>query len=359
MENWTTTWQTELTLAVCEHCDWLFALPNGRLPLPCPHCAQQDLTALDTEADRPIYTQPPELTLPFRYETERVRQQLTTFAKKGWLAPQDLTAEKLHGRLQSLYLPMWLVDAGVQAQWQAEMGFNYDIVSHKEAFRNNNWHTRKVKETRIRWQPRAGTLQRHYDNQTAPALEEQPDIEKRLGQFDLKESRPYTPDILQHSLIRLPNRSPEDAWPDAQIGLKQTAAAECRQAAAADHVRRHTWQPTYHNTHWTQLLYPVYTTTYTDDNNRTHTLYIHGQTGRLIGPYKASMKKAQKYSLGIGIGAGIMFALAFIMFLLGFVWEPTFVIVGLLFLMGMFTAVTAFIPILYAWYTNNVKLKKL
>ncbi len=353
MEKWIADWQTALVLAGCEQCDWLFLLPPDQLPLVCPHCAQADLAQMDETADKPIYTRPPELTLPYRVDTAQAQQKLRAFAQSAWFAPPDLKAERLTSRLHPVYLPLWLVDADVRAQWQAEMGFDYQVVSHKEEYRGSQWHTRQVKETRTRWEPRLGRLQRHFNNRFAPALEEQAKIEARLGRFEWQGSRPYQPNHITHALVRLPNRPPDDAWPEAQQAFMQAAGEECRQAAAANHSRQYKWQPHFSDIHWTQLLYPIYTSTYTDDEGETHTIYIHGQTGNVVGRRKASMKKARRWSLGIGAVGGVLLTLSFIAFLVGLVYAQVMAATAVLFIAGLITAAAAFLPILYAWYLNN------
>lgn len=353
MDKWLSEWQTEVALASCEQCDWLYLLPPTRLPERCPHCGAAAVAQLDETTNQPVYTHPPELVLPFQVDARQAQQKVLAFAKGAWFAPSDLKGEKLHGRLQPLYLPLWLVDADVQAGWQAEMGFDYQVVSHREEFQNNRWHTREVKETRIRWEPRVGTLQRRYDNRVAPALEEQSAIEREVGRFDLRGARPYQPDTIAHAFARLPNRPPDDAWSDAQIAFMQAAGEECRQAATADHMRQYQWQPHFANTHWTQLLYPIYTTYYTDDDGKTHTLTIHGQTGRLAGRRQASMKKARRWSLVIGVVAAAFFIVSFILLLAGLVYEVALVMAGLLFVGAVVTAVAAFIPVVAAWYLNH------
>lgn len=233
------------------------------------------------------------------------------------------------------------------------MGFDYQVVSHKEEYRGSQWHTRQVKETRTRWEPRLGRLQRHFNNRFAPALEEQAKIEARLGRFEWQGSRPYQPNHITHALVRLPNRPPDDAWPEAQQAFMQAAGEECRQAAAANHSRQYKWQPHFSDIHWTQLLYPIYTSTYTDDEGETHTIYIHGQTGNVVGRRKASMKKARRWSLGIGAVGGVLLTLSFIAFLVGLVYAQVMAATAVLFIAGLITAAAAFLPILYAWYLNN------
>ena len=72
-------------------------------------------------------------------------------------------------------VPVWLVDGEVQAEWRAEAGYHYQVVSHQDRYedRRGGWSSREVKETRTRWEPRLGRLKRAYQNLRAPALEEQ------------------------------------------------------------------------------------------------------------------------------------------------------------------------------------------
>ncbi|MCA9975042.1 MAG: hypothetical protein KC413_04805, partial [Anaerolineales bacterium] len=258
--TWTDTWGQPLTLAGCWQCDGVFLLPPQRPLTICPYCGQESLDALDTAVDRPVYTQPPELLLPFTITDVNIQENLAQFAKKTWFAPADLSPQNLLARLQPIYLPLWLVDANAQATWQAEMGYNYQVVSHKEAFQSGQWRTQEVRETRIRWEPRLGRLNRHYDNQMAPALEEQRLLELALGTYQLNGIRPYRPDDLIQAAAHLPNRPPADAWTEARESLKKIAAEECRQAAAADHIREFRWTADFDAQNWTQLLLPLYTT---------------------------------------------------------------------------------------------------
>lgn len=345
------------TLANCPHCDSTFLVSPEQATAVCPFCARDTLVPLDTNAEnsQAIYTQPPELTLPFTIPDSKQQAILTNFAKKTWFAPSDLSSEQLQARLQKLYLPMWLVDAHATAQWQAEVGFDYQVVSHRENYKDGNWHTQQVKETKIRWEPRVGTLQRQYDNQPAPALEEQLYLEKALGRYRYADAQPYQSETISGIPIRLPNRPPDDAWSEAQAGIKQVAAQECQQASSADHIREYRWVAQFQNHNWTQLLYPLYTTYYQDDMGTIRRIYIHGQHGKVIGERYASMKKARQWALIIAIIAGIGFFLSLALGGASFVWDQL-LSVALLFLLGSVgLGVAAVLPLIAAWYANTFK----
>ena len=348
-EHWISNWGQELALAGCEQCDWLYLLPPDKLPLTCPHCGQEALAVMDETADSPIYTHPPELFLPFTASQTSLESQLKQFVSGIWIAPKDLSVPHLLGRLQPVYMPMWLVDAEIQAQWQAEVGFDYQVVSHREKHVNGRWHSQEVKKTKVRWEPRVGTLSRRYDNTAAPALEDHSDMMKRLARYDHSQSQPYQP--LNDVLVRLPNRPPEDAWSEATAALHGLAGDDCRRAAGGDHVRDFKWSANFSSQNWSQLLLPLYTTYYLDDESKPQVLLVNGQTGVLDGRKRASMKRAFQLGTIVAVIAALLFLVGLALTLIG---EAGVANAGRqIITISFFGLLLAFLPIIYVWYFNQ------
>jgi hypothetical protein len=353
-EPWLDQWPDTYQSAICEQCDWIFLLPPEQLSNRCPHCGQTGFTLLDATDDRPIYTEPPELVASFALSPEKRSQSLQAFTRRGWFPPEDLTVEQLSGRLRPVYLPMWLVDADVTAVWQAEVGFDYQVISHRERYGNGRWQTEEVRETRVRWETRLGQIERHYANSRAPALEEQPQLTQQIGDYKLDAVQTYAPAQLQGALVRLPNRPPADAWPEAEAVIKEKALVDCRQAAQADHLRDFRWTAEFFERHWTQLLYPVYLTHYEDDTGQTHPLLLNGQTGQLAGTFRASSKRAWRWSKWMGAGTAVLLLLTFLLLLLANLMEPMlFPIAGITLFLASISGVAAFVPPILAWHTNK------
>ncbi len=364
METSTTfsaTWYMDHTLLACATCNGTFVVPPELAADVCPYCGQADLTeitATETESDRPFHGQPPELVLPFVVTENKLQSNLTQFVRRTWFASPDLTADNLALRLRRVYVPMWLVDAQVQAQWQAEAGFDYQVVSHKESFQNGQWRTREVRETRVRWEPRVGTLQRPYANQIAPALEEFALLERVIGKYRLDEAvRPFQVADLHNTLVHTPNRPPEDAWPEAQAALKNAAAAECQQAATADHIREFRWKPEFADQVWTQLLLPLYTTHYQDHEGVTRMVYVQGQTGTLRGQRRASMAKARRWSASLAGIAAVIFVVSMLVAVLADAGSGLLTAAGGGIAVALLVGVTAVLPLLMAWYANNLSIR--
>ncbi|MCB0163706.1 MAG: hypothetical protein KDI79_05740 [Anaerolineae bacterium] len=351
------TWNTNLTLTLCEACDSHYLLPPALFPFKCPTCFQA--TLIEIEAERqptdllPYYA--PELLIPFTVSHPELVAGIQQFAGRIWFAPGDLKPEKLISRLQRLYLPMWLVDSDVEALWQAEVGFNYEVVSHRDEFDQNDggWHSQQVTEQRIRWEPRLGRLKRTYHNLPAPALEQHTQMMQRLGEYNLAEAVPFQAQALEQAVIHLPDRPPTDAWPDTIPAFQAAAAEECRQASRADHLRGYRWSSDYRDQHWTLLLLPVCATYYVDDEGRPQPIMIHGRTGRLSGPTRASMKRARTTALIIVAVAAALFILSLILGGISLMAPRMLILAGISLLGALIIGMLAITPIIVVWQYNR------
>jgi hypothetical protein len=278
-----------------------------------------------------------------------------TFAQGIPFAPPDLNPQTLAARLKRVYLPQWLVDVGVRGSWQLEAGFDYQVVSHQERYSDTagGWQTREVEETRVRWEPRQGSLERSFPNLTAPALETHARLRGQVGDFDLSAAQVYSTQSDSESFIRLPDRSQQDAWPDVVPVLQSTAASECQAACGADHYRDFRWAPEYHSQNWTLLLRPIFTTYYLDDQGHPQPVLINGQTGKISGVRKASMKRAQRTALIVLAAAVVVFIISALFTLVGLAVPILLPMGGLGILIALLTGVGAIIPILIAWQFNR------
>ncbi|HEY69871.1 MAG TPA: hypothetical protein G4O08_04715 [Anaerolineae bacterium] len=353
--NPASAWGTELIAATCEHCDWGFLLPSEASDTVCPHCFQGKLSAIGEAFEGLPYIYPPELIVPFSASSDGIAGTLRNFSRSIPFAPKDLRAENLQARLQRIFIPMWLVDVDVRASWQSEVGFDYDVVSFRDEFadRQGGWSEQRVTETRIRWEPRVGKLARTYPNTPAPALEKHAQLVGKLGAHALDSAQSYHASSIQDAYARLPNRAPEDAWSDAMLVLRSLAAEECRQAAEAKHQRDFRWSPEYSNQHWTQVLLPIYTTHYFDDEKQPQPVLIHGQTGKIQGARRASIQRARNASLlmfGLASILGFPSLLASVLPILPNEFRA---LAGCPLALSLLLGILSIIPIAVAWQFNR------
>ncbi len=350
-------WGRLMKLAVCEHCDWQFIFQGGQ-PLPfCPHCYHQSLVDLSQESGQQIDLYEPELILPLGFQSSQIQLIFQTFTGGNWFPPIDLSVKNLVCRSTLLYLPIWLVDSAVKATWKAEAGFNYQVLSHQDRFDDNRggWSSQEVTETRIRWEARAGQLQRIYQNHTSPALNEHSALMQKVGLFDLSSAKPYDRMVLPEKgwSACLPNRSTTDSWSDAHLGFQASAAKECQMACQADALRNFAWEPEFSDQKWTLLLVPVFSTFYKDDEGKPQALLVNGQSGKLWGVKRASIQRARKTSFLLLAGAACIFIVSLLLSLAAVIFPPSLIMGVIGFLFSLVVGLLALVPFVVVWKTNQ------
>ncbi|MFC1996602.1 hypothetical protein ACFLXI_03205, partial [Chloroflexota bacterium] len=246
-------WGRSLQPANCSNCDVAHLIPADMETVLCPACYGSRLE-LQPEVIRP---EPPEMLLDFIITPEQTRENFRDWLKGVWLHPKELSLEVLTQRLTRTFIPLWLVDGKVSGKWQAQMGFNYQVASSQEVFQSGGWTTRTQTETRIRWEPRAGTIERTYQNLSIPALEEHARLMSNLDKFNLEAVTSYSPGPLEGAFIRVPSLLPEAAAPQAKVGFDRLAAKDSQTASDAQHVDEFTIEAEYPDQNWTQMLLPV------------------------------------------------------------------------------------------------------
>jgi hypothetical protein len=348
-QNMQSIWDLPLIAIGCNICGQAHLVSQNDSRKTCPNCGSVHMKPQSAM----LRQEPPELYLPFAESAASAKKNLGEFQKKVWLAPDDFTADNLLSRLTAVYLPMWLVDCTVNGQWKAGTGFNYQIKSSQENFHSGDWHTKEIIKTRIRWELRAGTINRTYNNVSVPAFNGYTKFIAKLGKFNLGKAIRYESKAIIGSFIRIPDLSPENAWPIAKDNLNKISRQECEKAVSADHIREFAIQAKYNFPHWTQLLLPIYFTWYKDEDDNPIPVYIHGQTGKIAGPRFSSQRKGWKW-------AGISALIAVGLFLLSLLSFAGTALLPFLSVLGIFLAIFAFlaivfavIPAVYPWQWNR------
>lgn len=344
-------WGAAVQPVVCDRCDWTFlVVEQGQRQ--CPHCFEGSLQPFDAELERLPAIAPPELVIPYQIDGQRFEEAVAAFAHGIPFPPRDLGAEQLRQRAQKIYLPMWLVDGTVKAQWQAEAGYHYKVESYRSQYRGGQWQSQKIQETRLDWEERAGRLQREYQNVNAPALEGHHHLMRRLGEYTRSEPRAYQSSALRDAYVRLPSRSTEDAFREAQDHFKSRAADEIQAASEAQGLREFKWQAAYDDLNWSQLLLPVITSYYLDDTGAKRVVWINGDTAQTWGIRRGSMQRAQRLLLS-GLLSAAMLVIAAVALVLALPEYDDIAAIGSL--VAAAIALSSLIPVFQVWRFNKLQ----
>jgi hypothetical protein len=333
---------------VCNSCGASY-WTTAEQTLICPTCLQPSLVKADSSTTDQLFLPEPEGVIPFSVNQEAATAALHHFIQQIPFKPRDLTINNLTSRLQRVYLPLWWVDMSVKAQWQADVGYDYEVVSHQDAYKNG-WHSREVRETRLRWEPRVGEINRSYNNIGAVALD---NVREFTQEYQWQTIIPARDDLFDQALIRVAQRDTAGAWYEASMNLRNTAADECRNACKAQQIRQFQWTAEYANQNWTQLMLPVFVTYYTDVSRKRHWIAVNGQTGAVRGDLFADQDQAFKVALRYLAIAAVVMIIGIALIVLTSSALGTLLVIGAV-LGGLFT----FYPILSVVLFNNAQRKK-
>ncbi len=347
--------------AHCKNCHAEFLVAANVGAPVCPNCLAarlEPIPALQADA-------PPELVIPFAVSDATLNANLERWLRDIPFKAAALNVNALRAKLTRVLTPMYLADARAYGTWQAQMGFDYLVASSEERFDGAHWVTQRLNETRVRWEPRAGELTRAYENLVAPAIEQHARWMLALGArdwreppFDSSRAVAFAADALTNALVRAPDIAPNAAWQFAREQLERRAARECETAANAQHHEKFELRAAYGEPHWTLLLLPTYVTSYVDDDGKWIPVRVNGQSGFVSGVKRASLRRAQKWSIGLGVVACALFL---VVIALGaasarddrlvlpalFVWGVTFLF-----------CLAAPAPLLVAWQFNRQNAAK-
>ncbi|MCL4560269.1 MAG: hypothetical protein M1281_06620 [Chloroflexi bacterium] len=342
-------WKFPFKAAVCSNCGASYILAEQAKQQLCPMCCKAALEPQSNPPDIPV----PELQMPFTLDNSAASRSLAGWTRGVWLHPPEFDPALLSRRLSPLYLPQWLVDGKITGAWDTQVGFNYQVMSSHEAYDAGRWTSQQTPETHVRWEPRAGQIERLYKNLSVPGLEEFPRMAAGLGGFPIQNARPYDPAQVLPAVVRLPNIPTSKAWTLAEPRFIQEAAHECQGAAGGQHIEQFNLQATYRGLNWTLLLVPVFSTYYRDDAGTVYPIFVNAQTGEVFGVKRASQKSGWTWTAVLASSALLVFVLGFLLTLAAGLFVPAGLIGGLMFVLAVVLALASPVPAVWAWQFNR------
>jgi hypothetical protein len=101
------------------------------------------------------------------------------------------------------------------------------------------------------------------------------------------------------------------------------------------------------------LLLPVYTTYYQDDENKPQPILVHGQSGKISGLRRASLKRAQRSALTLLVCAAVLFLISLAVATASIFFPPVLAIGVLGIVAALLVGLGALIPVATVWWFNR------
>jgi hypothetical protein len=266
----------------CTKCGATTTFDPGISASRCAFCATPAVVEAPASSD---HVRPAGL-LPFQVDRNAAAQRFRSWVSGLWFRPNDLKEESAVTEMQGVYVPFWTFDALTHNRWSAEAGYTY--VVQVESIVNG----RRVMQpqTRIRWEPASGFLEKAFDDVPVPASKGlPPGLSRGIEPFPTGGLVPYDPQYLSGFLAE------EYAvdLPDAVVVAKERMTREIY-AACSGQVPGDTQRNLQVATAWSGLacknaLLPLWISAY-EYGGKPFRFLVNGVTGKVDGnaPFSAA-----------------------------------------------------------------------
>lgn len=257
----------------CENCGATTSVAPTELSTTCPFCGSNRVAARTAVPD----AFRPRFLIPFKIERAQCEALARSWLQRGWLYPRDLIGAARGAQFTGIYLAFWTFHALVNAQWQAQVGYEreeryFDVNAAK-------FKTRTV----IDWRTETGKLAVPFDNQlTAATTHIPPRLLERLEPYELDALVTYEPGYLAGWRAQSYEITLNDAWDAARVRMREQTRQAAFAAIDSRHVRNFSMNAAFDDEAWRLVLLPTFITAYRFQD-KTYQLMINGQTGKVAG----------------------------------------------------------------------------
>lgn len=283
----------------CQGCGATVEIAKDCTATQCAYCGA-DYVLAERQAEAVL----PDGVIPFKVDKHAAGDVFTKWIKKRWLAPNELKRLYESDKLQGIYVPYWTFDADVNCHYTAQGGKEREVE-----VKNSDGSTSK--KTEVDWYPTSGMVSKFFDDVQAKGSKNmKASLLKGIEPYDTKNQlKSYAPEYLSGYSAECYSISLEDAHTEA----RKTMERELHHMAESDVRRRYDrvkdvrLSPNYRDETYKHVLLPVYSTAYSY-KNKTYTVLINGQSGKISGDYpKSPVKIAIIVAIIIAILAAIFF----------------------------------------------------
>ncbi len=213
----------------------------------------------------------PEGILPFRVDRDRAADFFRGWLSRLWFRPNDLKQVSALSALQGVYVPVWTFDAATHSEWEAEAGTPYTVQVNGRT------------ETRVRWEPASGFLEKFFDDVPVAASKGRPRaLIRGLEPFPTKDFLSYDPSFLSGFLAEEYAVDLPDALREARERMEGEIRAACAAQIPAPMHRNLTVRTAWSGLAYKNGLVPVWIAAY-DYRGTPYRFLVNGVTGRVSG----------------------------------------------------------------------------
>jgi hypothetical protein len=260
-------WGVERKTVRCQRCGASQTIEPGLVASRCAFCGTPEVV----EAPATGAMIRPEGILPFGIDRDHATAMFRGWLSRLWFRPGDLGEKAALNALEGVYIPFWTFDAATHSEWEAEAGTPYQV--------NVDGRT----ETRIRWEPVSGFLEKFFDDVPVAASKGIPhDLLPGLEPFPTKDLVPYDPSFLSGFLAEEYAVDLPDALREARARMDAEIRSACAAEIPAPMHRGLSVRTAWSGIAYKNGLFPLWIAAY-DYRGTPYRFLVNGATGRVSG----------------------------------------------------------------------------
>jgi hypothetical protein len=179
------------------------------------------------------------------------------------------------GRFAGIYLPFWVFDARIEAQWKALVGHE----RQERRYRNGKWET----ETVIDWRWENGRVHLPIANMLIYGTNKISTVLlERLYPYNLNQLTVYDAGYLAGWQAQAYEMQLKPAWELGKQRMREQAKSACYRDVSSSHVRNFSMTADFSDERWRYVLLPNHLATYEFENKVYHVM-VNGQTAVVAG----------------------------------------------------------------------------
>lgn len=274
-------WGAERKSVRCTKCGATTTFDPGVSASRCAFCATPAVVEAPTASN---HVRPAGL-LAFAVDRNTAAQRFRSWVSGLWFRPNDLKTKSSVTEMQGVYVPFWTFDALTHNRWTAEAGYHYTV--QVEAIENGRRVVRS--ETRTRWEPAAGFLEKPFDDVPVPASKGlPPGLARGIEPFPTGGLVPYDPQYLSGFLAEEYAVDLPDALGSAKERMTHEIYAACSGEVPGDTQRNLRVTTAWSGLTCKNALLPVWISAY-EYGGKPFRFLVNGVTGKVDGnaPFSA------------------------------------------------------------------------
>lgn len=279
----------------CDSCGAEVVFQGTLTSSSCPYCAcplQRDKVH-DSVSRIPV-----DGMLPFLIPPERAAENLRSWVKSLWWAPNEFLRQGANGKFNGVYLPFFTFDALAYAQYSGRRGDAYFVTIGE----GNNRRT----ERRVKWSSAGGEFEQFFDDVLIiSANVEHAELVRNLEPWPLESLISYTPEVLAGFFSRTYDIPLEDSFNYARQLIESALAEAARRRIGGDEQQVTSLQANYSRITYKHLLLPVWLLAYRY-RNQTYQVMMNATTGAVSGQRPYSVVKIA-FAMTLAVIAAIIF----------------------------------------------------